>query len=233
MNSTESPRVRRDRVRRDRVRWSRVSSWWVAVSCLALASCGSSAPEPTVPEAPEVIPTDSAPEVDPTPEAPVVDPAAVDLAARAELPAAAESDEAPALPAEPSAATPPAADAPAADAPAPKKPAPKKPAPKKPAPKKPATPAKPSTSKPSTSKPSEAPAAGYTGDQPCKATSFKVKAVEKACHEGGRSAAKDLMKKAVEKAKAGGVSLKCTSCHVDQKAYAIQPNAIADLQRWL
>lgn len=215
MKSTECARGNRDRVRRRRARRGGVSSWLVALACLGLASCGSSSPEPTVPEAPEVLPTDplSTPEVDPTPEAPVVDPAAV-----AELPSAVESDEAPALPAEPSPATPP--PVPSAK-------------PEAAAPAKPVTPAKPSASKPSANKASDAPAATYSGDQPCKTTSFKVKAVEKACNEGGRSAAKDLMKKVVDKAKAGGVSLKCTSCHVDQKTYALQPNAIADLQRWL
>jgi hypothetical protein len=41
------------------------------------------------------------------------------------------------------------------------------------------------------------------------------------------------MKQAVANAKAKGVSLECTSCHVDQKSYALQPDAVKELQRWL
>lgn len=112
-------------------------------------------------------------------------------------------------------------------------------------PKMPAAPAPkvPSAPSPQASpKPASAPVApaspapksrGYTGDQPCKASTFHVKAVESACREGGRAAAKDLMKQAVANAKAKGVSLKCTSCHVDQKSYALQPDAVKELARWL
>jgi len=57
--------------------------------------------------------------------------------------------------------------------------------------------------------------------------------VERACLEGGRSAAKDLMKRAIANAKAKGEKLECTSCHVDQKTYALQPDAVKELQRWL
>lgn len=40
------------------------------------------------------------------------------------------------------------------------------------------------------------------------------------------------MKTIVEKAKAAGEKIKCTSCHTDQKHYELKDNALADLKKW-
>jgi len=71
------------------------------------------------------------------------------------------------------------------------------------------------------------------GDGACAATKFNFPAVEKACKEGGRKAAKDLMKAAVKKAKADGKDVKCTSCHQDMKGYKLKDNAVADLKPYI
>lgn len=67
----------------------------------------------------------------------------------------------------------------------------------------------------------------------CTATTFEFPEVEKACKKGGQPAAKALMKKAVQKAKAAGEATNCKSCHVDVKAFELKPNAVDDLRRWL
>ena len=69
--------------------------------------------------------------------------------------------------------------------------------------------------------------------KPCRATSFAVPEVERACGAGGQPAAKSLMKKAVDAAKAAGASVNCKSCHTDLTTFAITPDAATELKRWL
>lgn len=73
----------------------------------------------------------------------------------------------------------------------------------------------------------------HADDDPCTASSFAVAKVEQACRSGGRAAAKTLMKAAVSKAKEAGESINCKSCHSDLKTYALTPNAVADLKKWM
>lgn len=77
------------------------------------------------------------------------------------------------------------------------------------------------------------PSVAHAGDEACSAKKFQFPAVEKACKEGGRKAAKDLMKAAVKKAKAAGKKYKCTSCHEDQKSFDLKKNAVEDLKPWI
>lgn len=70
-------------------------------------------------------------------------------------------------------------------------------------------------------------------DDPCRATSFSVAKVEKACKTGGRKAAKVVMKGAVKKAKAAGESMNCKTCHDDLKSFSLTSNAVADLKKWM
>ena len=67
----------------------------------------------------------------------------------------------------------------------------------------------------------------------CTTQKFQVPAVKKACAEGGRKAAKALMKQAVKKAKAAGQKVNCKSCHTSLKTFELKPNAVADLKKWL
>ncbi len=69
--------------------------------------------------------------------------------------------------------------------------------------------------------------------KPCRATSFTVDAVQKACASGGQPAAKTLMKKAVDKAKSAGADVNCKSCHSDLTTFATTPDATTELKRWL
>lgn len=71
------------------------------------------------------------------------------------------------------------------------------------------------------------------GETPCTAKSFKNGKVEAACRAGGRTEAKKLMKTVVKKAKAAGESMNCKSCHSSLKDFALTPNAVADLEKWL
>lgn len=71
------------------------------------------------------------------------------------------------------------------------------------------------------------------GEDACTASSFRFGQVEAACTQGGRKAAKDLMKKAVKKAKAAGETMNCKSCHTELKTFALTPNAVSDLEPWL
>lgn len=78
---------------------------------------------------------------------------------------------------------------------------------------------------------SPSPAQADDGEkQACTAKKFHYPAVEKACKDGGRKAAKEIMKAAVKKAKAAGKDVKCTSCHEDTKAYVLKDNAVDDLK---
>jgi hypothetical protein len=92
--------------------------------------------------------------------------------------------------------------------------------PQKKAPPPPASPAPAEPEKP----------AGYTGPDPCRATSFKFAAVRKACNEGGVKKAKSLMKGIVKRAKDDGKEVKCSSCHDDTKTYTQKPNAVEDMR---
>jgi hypothetical protein len=70
--------------------------------------------------------------------------------------------------------------------------------------------------------------------KPCAATSFELPKVEAACKAGGLTAAKKLMKKATDKAKAAGEDVKCKTCHTDLKTFALTgPDTVASLAKWL
>ena len=71
-------------------------------------------------------------------------------------------------------------------------------------------------------------------DNPCTASRFEFKEVEKACKEGGRVAAKKMMNAVVKKAKEAGEQMNCKTCHNDVKdKFDLKPNANADFKRWL
>ena len=77
-------------------------------------------------------------------------------------------------------------------------------------------------------------APAHADDGPaCKATSFKVAQVEKACKSGGQKAAKKLMAKVVKEQKAAGNKINCKSCHGDLKSFSLSANAVTDLKRYL
>ena len=84
-------------------------------------------------------------------------------------------------------------------------------------------------------KPAAAAAAApaYTGPNPCTTEHFKVPRVEEACANGGRSAAKSVMKDAIGKALASGASLKCATCHADLQNFTLKKDAVAELKKWL
>lgn len=77
------------------------------------------------------------------------------------------------------------------------------------------------------------PSVARAADEACTTTKFNYPAVKKACAEGGRAAAKKLMKAAVGKAKAAGNDVKCTSCHEDTKEFKLKDNAVKDLKPWI
>lgn len=70
-------------------------------------------------------------------------------------------------------------------------------------------------------------------DDACTTKKFHYPAVEKACKDGGRKAAKEVMKGAVKKAKAAGKDVKCTSCHEDTKEFKLKSNAVDDLKPYI
>lgn len=70
-------------------------------------------------------------------------------------------------------------------------------------------------------------------DDACTTKKFHYPAVQQACKDGGRKGAKEVMKAAVKKAKAGGKDVKCTSCHEDTKEFVLKANAVADLKPWI
>lgn len=76
-------------------------------------------------------------------------------------------------------------------------------------------------------------APAYTGPNPCTTAHFKVPRVEEACANGGRSAAKGVMKDAIGKALASGASLKCATCHADLQNFTLKKDAVAELKKWL
>ncbi|HTM46114.1 MAG TPA: hypothetical protein VL137_14235 [Polyangiaceae bacterium] len=67
----------------------------------------------------------------------------------------------------------------------------------------------------------------------CTAKKFNYPSVEKACKDGGRKAAKKLMKEASKKYKADGKDWKCNHCHKDLKAYELTDNAVKDLKPYI
>src|SRR5262245_40340580 len=78
------------------------------------------------------------------------------------------------------------------------------------------------------------PSLAHAGDKDaCTTTKFHYPKVEKACKEGGRKAAKEVMKGAVKKAKAAGKDVKCTSCHEDAKDFKLKDNAVNDLKPYI
>ena len=76
------------------------------------------------------------------------------------------------------------------------------------------------------------PSVAHAGDDKCTTTDFKTAKVKKACADGGRKAAKELMKSAVKKAKEGGKDVKCTTCHEDTKEFKLKDKdkAVKDLK---
>lgn len=77
------------------------------------------------------------------------------------------------------------------------------------------------------------PSTARAGDEACTTKKFHYAAVEKACKDGGRKAAKEVMKGAVKKAKAAGKDVKCTSCHEDTKDFKLKDNAVDDLKPFI
>jgi hypothetical protein len=71
------------------------------------------------------------------------------------------------------------------------------------------------------------------GDKPCAAKKFQVSQVEKACKDGGQTAAKALMKKVVKAQKAAGNDINCKSCHTSLKTFELKDNAVKDLKKYL
>jgi hypothetical protein len=67
----------------------------------------------------------------------------------------------------------------------------------------------------------------------CTTTDFKYPAVKAACKEGGRKAAKKLMKAAMDKAKAAGKDWKCKHCHENMKDYKLTAEAVNDLKPFI
>jgi hypothetical protein len=80
---------------------------------------------------------------------------------------------------------------------------------------------------------SAAPAPTAAVDDPCQTKNFHYSQIAGACKSGGRKAAKGVMKGVVQKAKAAGTELKCTSCHEDMKDFHLKSNAVGDLKNWL
>jgi hypothetical protein len=78
-----------------------------------------------------------------------------------------------------------------------------------------------------------APSIAHAGDEACTTKKFNYPAVEKACKDGGRKAAKELMKGVVKKAKAAGKDVKCTSCHEDTKDFKLKDNAVDDIKPFI
>lgn len=77
------------------------------------------------------------------------------------------------------------------------------------------------------------PSVAHAGDDACTTKKFHFKKVEEACKEGGRKAAKKLMKSVVKKARGEGTKLKCKSCHESTKTFELKDNAVEDLKKWI
>jgi len=69
--------------------------------------------------------------------------------------------------------------------------------------------------------------------KPCTALEFHFEQVAEACAKGGRKAARDLMKAAVNRAKAQGEAVGCKSCHQSLKTYELEAGAVEKLGKWL
>jgi hypothetical protein len=80
-----------------------------------------------------------------------------------------------------------------------------------------------------------APSVALAGGDACTTTKFHFPAVEKACKDGGRKAAKEVMKGAVKKAKDAGKDYKCTHCHEDTKEFKLkdEKEAVTDLKPFI
>ena len=77
------------------------------------------------------------------------------------------------------------------------------------------------------------PSVARAGDEACTTKKFNYPAVEKACKDGGRKAAKEVMKAALKKAKGAGKDWKCTSCHEDTKEFKLKDNAVDDIKPYI
>lgn len=72
--------------------------------------------------------------------------------------------------------------------------------------------------------------------KPCVAKSFKISKVGAACESGGQAAVKKMMKAAVKKAKAAGVTegMKCKDCHTDLKKFGLKgEDPVGAIKKWL
>lgn len=72
--------------------------------------------------------------------------------------------------------------------------------------------------------------------KPCVGTSFKIAKVGAACESGGQAAVKKMMKAAVKKAKAAGVTegMKCKDCHTSLKTYELKgDDPVGAIKKWL
>jgi hypothetical protein len=67
----------------------------------------------------------------------------------------------------------------------------------------------------------------------CTTKKFNFPSVEKACKDGGRKAAKKLMKDATKKAKAAGKDWKCKHCHENLKDYKLTADAVKELKPFI
>jgi len=82
-------------------------------------------------------------------------------------------------------------------------------------------------------------ASAADGDEPtpCNAKTFKIAKVKAACESGGQKAVKKLMKAAVKKAKAAGVTegMKCKDCHESLKTFDNKGGkaSVDRIKKWL
>ncbi len=83
---------------------------------------------------------------------------------------------------------------------------------------------------------SSASAAEDDAPKSCVSKSFKISKVGAACESGGQAEVKKIMKAAVKKAKAAGVTegMKCTDCHTDLKTYKLKgDDPVGTIKKWL
>ena len=67
----------------------------------------------------------------------------------------------------------------------------------------------------------------------CSSKKFEFKQVKAACKEGGRKAAKKIMKQVVKDSRKAGDDKTCLDCHKDLKTFANTKNAVEDLRKFL
>lgn len=77
------------------------------------------------------------------------------------------------------------------------------------------------------------PSSADAGSSDCTTKKFKFKQVKAACEQGGRKAAKKLMKGVVKKSRKAGDEKTCLDCHKSLKTFERTKNAEADLKKYL